>query len=193
MVDDQVKEISDFLITTSAHYSNFHPIDRFFLEPYIQQIVNLNRNDFFLYNFEHANTTYTSYLLLCLPELWEDITVDDLYTIIKKFTNDFSYFTFIYFVFKFLEINSIKMVLEISNLPSKTRKEIISYVKNQHQNFIKSETDYFFFDVGVIGVKNDAWMYNKQKLLTDKRVNPAILSLNELERYVNTVISQSSW
>src|SRR5689334_19128333 len=97
MIDDKVKEISDFLITTSALYSDFHPIDRFFLQPYIQQIVNLNRNEFLLYNFELVNTTYTSYLLLCLPELWKDITVDDLYSIIKRFTNDFSYFTFIYF------------------------------------------------------------------------------------------------
>jgi hypothetical protein len=184
MIDDQVKEVSDFLITTSALYSNFHPIDRFFLEPYVQQIVNLNRNDFLLYNFELGNTTYTSYLLLCLPELWEIITVDDLYSIIKRFTNDFSYFTFIYFTSKFLEVNSIKMVLEMSDLPIKTRKEIKSYIQNQYHNFIKSETDYFFFDEGIIGVKNDQWMYIKQKLLTDKRIEPALLNEDELKQYV---------
>jgi hypothetical protein len=188
MMDDQVKEISDFLITTSAHYSNFHPIDRFFLEPYIQQIESLDRNEFLLYNFELVNPTYVSYLLLCLPELWENITVDDLYSIVRKFTNDFSYFTFIDFTYKFLEVNSIKMILELSDLSTGTRTGINSYIQNQYQNFIKDETDYFFFDIGVIGVENDEWMYIKQRLLVDKRIEPALLSIEELKKYVEGVI-----
>lgn len=186
-MDDQIKEICDFLMTTSAHHSNFHPIDRFFLEPYIQPIESLDRNKFLLYNFELVNPTYVSYLLLCLPELWENITVDDLYSIIKRFTNVFSYFTFIYFTYKYLEVNSIKMILEISDLPIITRKEVNSYIQNQYSIFIKDETDYFYFDVGVIGVENDQWMYVKQRLLVDKRIEPALLSLDELKSYVSTV------
>ena len=100
MIDEKIKEVSDFLISRSAEESDFHPIDRFFLEPYIKQILELNRNDFLLYNLQYANILYTSSLFLCLPELWEDITVDDLVSIVKRFTNDYSYFSFIYFTYK---------------------------------------------------------------------------------------------
>ena len=144
MVDEEIKELSDFLLVTSARNSEFHPIDRFFLQPYLKQIFQLNRNDFLLYNFELRNPLYSSYLMLCIPELWDDITVDDLLNIIDRFTNDFSYFTFIYFTYKFIEIDTIKFILSLHTLPIKSRGEIISYIRNQYMNFIKDETDYLF-------------------------------------------------
>ena len=187
MINEDIKEISDYLISSSSINSDFHPIDRFFLQPYIEQILQLDRNDFLLYNFEHGNTLYTSYLMLCLPELWKDITVEDLLNIIYRFTNDFSYFTFLYFTYKYVEIDSIKLILDLDVLQTKTRTEIKSYVKNQYENFVKDETDYLFFDVGAIGVKLEEWMYVKQNLLVDKRISPALLDLKQLERYVNSV------
>jgi hypothetical protein len=191
MIDEKIKELSDFLLGSSAQNSDFHPVDRFFLQPYIGQITELNRNDFLLYNLELVNTTYSTYLILCLPELWQDITVDDLLSIINRFTNDFSYFTFIYFTYKYVEINSIKLILELCNLKPDTENAIKSYIKNQYRNFLKTETDYFFFDVGAIGVENDDWMYIKQRLLVDSRIESALLDVAELDKYITLYINGS--
>lgn len=187
MINEEVKEISDFLISKSAEESDFHPIDRFFLEPFIDQILKLNRNEFLLYNFQHANILYSSYLFLCLPELWEDIMLDDLINIIKQFKNDYSYFCFIYFTYKFIEIDSIKLILELPFINVESKNEIKSYVKNQYSNFLKSETDYFFFDVGVIGVKNEVWIDIKQRLLINSSIESSVETLEELEIYVMAI------
>ena len=188
MIGQEIIEISDFLAIKSPNESAFHPINRDFLKPYLQQIFNLDRNSFLLYNIESTSALYSDYLMLSLPELWEDITVNDLIEIINNFKNTLSYCGLISFAYKFVEVNIMKLVLELPSLTKETRKEIRSYIENQYNTFLKSETDFFFFEEGAIGVTNDEWMYIKQKLLLDNRVEPALQNLEDLENYVQSEI-----
>ncbi len=187
MIDEEIKEISDFLISKSAEESNFHPIDRFFLEPFIDQIVKLDRNQFLLYNFQYDNTLYSSYLFFCLPELWEDITIDDLISIMKNFSTDYSYFSFIYFTYKFVEIDCLKLIFGLPFLNIETKEELRRYIKSQYTNLLKSETDYFFLSDKVIGIHNEVWMSIKDKLINDSRVTSALGTMEELKFYVKSI------
>src|SRR5579863_1992449 len=105
-MNKRVMELSD-LISMKSIASSFHPIDKFFLEPYIDEIVALDRNSFLLYNLETKSNLYSTYLMLCLPELWLDITAKDLIDIIKRFTNILSFYGLIVFTYTFVEIDII--------------------------------------------------------------------------------------
>ena len=185
IVNSRIKQLSDIIAIKSGAESEIFPIDRSFLEPYLEEIFKLDRNDFLLYNLETVNTTYTIQLFLCIPELWEDISVDDLLAIIGRFTNPFSFFCIILFVHKYIEVNIIELILNLETISKETKEEIRQYIKNQYPNFLKTDTDMFLFSKKTYGENIDEWGYIKQKFLLDKRVKPAKQSIEELEQYVN--------
>ena len=187
MFSEETTEISDFLFLHGPKESNFHPIDRFFLAPFVQQIIRLNRNEFIIYNLERGYNTYTTYLFLCLPELWEDITYEDLLSIIKGCTVEASYVCLIYFTFKYVEINGLKLVLDFNGLTIRLRNNILSYVRRVYMEFIKDETDYLFLGEGGMGIFNEDWIRIKQKLLEDNRFEEAPQNQYILETYIKTL------
>jgi len=191
MTKEKIKELSDLISTKSIEESHFHPIDRYFLQPYIEKILNVDRDDFLIYNFENKSNLYSTYLMLCLPEMWSDTSIDDILRICMKFTNSFSFFGLIYFTYKYIEIDLIELILKLPNVKLSFENDIITWLKSQYFNFFKDETDLLFFEEKLIGVTNEEWMYIKQKLLIDKRVLPAHGSLDELKNYVHS-LSESS-
>lgn len=182
-MNSDIATFSDFMAVKASKEAETHPVDRYFLEPYIEKILSFNRNDFLLYNLENRSTLYSEYLMLCLPELWEDITVDDLLQMINQFTKAASFYGLILFTYKFVEIDITELVLNLESVSDDTKSNLKNYLKNQYPNLLKTETDFLFFDEGLYGIKNDSWMYIKQKLLMDNRLKPALLSLEELENY----------
>ncbi len=123
--------------------------------------------------------------MLCLPDLWNDITVDEIIELIGNFSNSFSYYSLIYFTYRYVEIDIISEIFNLSSLTYDIRIAIATYVKSQYPNFLKDESDYLFFEKDVYGMQNEDWMYIKQKLLVDGRVEPALKSLNELKYYID--------
>lgn len=192
MIDYKVKELSDLIVAKSVKEAECFPVDRYFLEPYMKSILSVNGNNFILYNFERVNTTYTVQLMLCLPELWQDIDVDDIIEIVNQFTNIFSFYAIITFTYKYIEINIINLILELDEVSDDIKHEIKKYLKSQYPNFIKTETDFLFFNDGVYGVTLNDWKYTKQRFLLDKRIEPALYSLDKLEKYITWICKSSN-
>jgi len=181
---EEIEGLSDLISAKSLEESNFHPIDRYFLNPYVERILNVDRHSFLIYNFEKKSNLYSTYLMLCLPEIWSDMSVDDILQIAAKFKNPFSFFGLISFTYKFIEIDVIKLILNLPNVKGFFKNDVIAWLKAQYPNFLKDETDLLFFEGGVIGVTNEEWMYIKQTFLIDSRVGPALMSLEELKTFV---------
>jgi hypothetical protein len=182
-MDNEIAKFSDFIAAKAANEAGYYPIDRHFLNQYIDKILTLDTNDFLLYNIESGNALYSEYLMLCLPELWESITVDDLIKMINQFTSVFSFYILIMFTYKFIEIDITELIFNLRTVSEDKKKQIKNYLKNQYPSLLKTETDFFFFDKNIYGVSNKDWMYIKQKQLIDSRLKPALLSLEELEIY----------
>ncbi len=190
-MDGSIKHLSDLIEKKATENSDFYPINRDVIEPYIYQILQLDRNEFLIYNIEQKSNLYSTYLMLSLPELWQDITVEDLIHIINSFRNVFAFYGIISFIYKFVEIDSIALVLKLTEVQPVFKDEIILFIKRQYSTFLKTETDYLFFDQGLIGVSIDEWLYIKQRLLTDNRISAALTNLNALKRYVTSLFSNS--
>jgi hypothetical protein len=184
-MDKGIIELSSMLHERALLQAECFPVDRYFLQQYIDDILSFDKNEFILHNLESCSNTYTAQLFLCLPELWEDISVDEILEISKKFTNIFSYYTLIEFTHRYIEINIIELLVQIPSLPKKIKDNIVDYlITSFYPNLIKTEGDYLFFKEGLYGVKEEVWLYIKQRLLIDKRIKPAITSVEEMAEYV---------
>jgi hypothetical protein len=186
-VDKKIREFSDFLAKTALLEAECYPIDRYFLKPYIESILQMDRNSFLLYNLEKVNNNYSIQLLLCLPELWQNITVDDIVEILYNFTNIFSFYALITFTYKYIEVNIIELILNLNKLNPTIKFEIKDFLGTQYPNLVKSEGEIFTIDESLIGVSTDDWMYIKQILLCNKKLKPAFTSLKELKAYIETI------
>ena len=66
----EVRKLSDLISERAPNEAECFPIDRYFLEEFLEEIEKVDKGQFLLYNLENLNNTYTVQLLLCLPELW---------------------------------------------------------------------------------------------------------------------------
>jgi hypothetical protein len=187
-MNEKIKDLSDLIAVKSANEAQCFPIDRYFLEQYLNDIFKLDKQDFLLYNFEKVNVNYTVHLMLCLPELWEDITLDEIIHLMRRFTNTFSFYAMINFTYRYIEIDILGLILHLECLNDSFIFQIKEYLKNQYRNLLKTESDYLFFEERLWGIDNSSWMYIKQKFLLDERVAPALQSLNELHKHIVSLV-----
>ncbi|MFN3639888.1 MAG: hypothetical protein ACK4UK_03125, partial [Flavobacterium sp.] len=123
---------------------------------------------------------YSEQLLLCLPELWDDITFESIESLLRQFTNSFSFYSFLSFTYKYLEIDIIDLFFNDNHIDILHKKNLSSYFKNIVLSLYKDHDDYFLFDNDYIGVTNEEWLNVKNRLLLDKRVKPVNLKPHDL-------------
>jgi hypothetical protein len=186
-MDNKVKELSESLAFRSLSESAYFPADRAFMQKNISDILAVNKLDFILYNLERVSNTYTIKLFVCLPELWEDIDLDDIITLINSFTNTFSYYSLIEFTYKFLEINLIDFIMSMEKTSVELKRDLKRHLKSQYPYLIKDEEDYFLFQKKIFG-DIESFRNIKERLLLDNRVKPALQSFDELKQYVEYII-----
>jgi hypothetical protein len=190
-INSEIIKLSDEIAMRSVAESECFPIDRLFLNQYINQILLVDRNQFILYNINRVNPTYTRILFLCLPELWEQIELDEIDEIADNFTNAFSFYTLIEFTYRYLEIDILERIIDKSIVKG-FYSEVKKYLLLQWDIIIKSEDeiqdltngferDYYQYDV-------ERWLYIKQRFLLDNRIQPAIQEYNYVKNRVNKLI-----
>lgn len=182
-IDIRIVQLSNLISLRSESEAAYYPIDRTFLENYLSEILSLNSAEFILDNLERGEITYTVILLAALPELWENLDVEDIINIIDQFTNSFAFYSFIIFTYKFIEVNFIDLIMKMGTVSVEQKQDIKDFLLNQFPNLTKDEDDYFLFGENIYG-SLESWRYIKQRLLLDERVSPAITSLDELKDYV---------
>jgi hypothetical protein len=190
LIGKEVKELSNEIASKAQVESDCFPIDRFFLDKYINNILTLDKQQFLLYNFELINPTYSSQLMMCLPELWIKTNADDIEELACNFTNVFSYYTLINFAYTYIEIDMITFILEMECVDVKFKKEIISYTKGVCATYFKEKDDVFFKE-NLYGITLEQLYYVKQVLLLDNRLHPALETAGELHNYLTKL--ESKW
>lgn len=186
ILNDKVERYVRKLAEDSQNESQIFPVDRMFLESRLAEIMSLDSLSFLYYNFELVNDTYVTQLFVCLPEVWTDVSLKDLIEMSDNFTNVQSYFTLLKFTYKYIEIDIIEIVLKKIKIRNYSYYEqVIEFLNNQWNLLLKSEVDFEDFEDGFIGVDLNVWKYIKQKFLIDNRVKPALLSPDDLKRFVD--------
>lgn len=150
-MNSKIIEISND-ISYRAKEADFHPINRHFLQPYFNKIMTLDKIYFLFYNIENKRSLYSTYLMLSLPEIYNNINIDDLINLIKRFTKNSSYYTIIVFAYKYIEINIIGTILTQLFINKEIKKDLVKYIEYQYISFMKDDSDYFFFNNDMFGV-----------------------------------------
>lgn len=183
VVSKRVQEFSEEIAAKAVQEAEYFPVDRYFINKYLNDILSLDRLEFIYCNLESVNNNYSVLLMACLPELWENITYEDIVRLLSNFTNTFSYYALLEFTYKYIEIDIIELVFSIKTLAADYKKQIVGYLKSQYPNFYKSEVDYFEANEGLVGIDFDKWAYLKQRFLLDNRFKPA-MQFWELKEHV---------
>jgi len=125
--------------------------------------------------------------MVCLPELWEEVNYDELDWLLNHFTNFFSFYAFLIFLHKYVEIDSLDLVFNHKLLSKSTKVEIRDHLMGQYLNLYKDEFDIEILEKGLIGVDADRWRYIKQVFLLDDRIKPVTMEPQELKNYLDTI------
>ena len=75
----------------------------------------------------YNDKNFFSRLMTCIPEVWEDITYDDLVSIICCIKGSVSLMSIVEFFYKYLEIDIFDIALTCSSIPKEERRIVISY------------------------------------------------------------------
>lgn len=186
IVSNRVKELSEELAVKARQEAEYFPVDRYFLDKYLDEILSFGHLEFIYCNLENVNNTYSVLLMACLPELWEDITYEDVDELLLNFTNVFSYYALLNFTYKYIEVDVVDHVLNLKMPSQDYKKHIINYVKTQYPNFYKSDVDYFMINEGLVGIDFGRWSYIKQSFLLDPRFEPS-KPIDKLKEYVDNL------
>lgn len=150
-----VKELSESLCNDSnIEDLEYYPMDRFYLEKYdyLERILSVNYLEFLLYNLERKNSTYTIQLFVCLPELWEKVTYNDILNLIKNFTNSFSFYALIQYTYKYLNVNLLDEIFSNENIDVKFKKDCANYFSNIIATLYINEHDYRMLTESFFGI-----------------------------------------
>lgn len=184
VVPESVAVLAEVINSEAVNESEIYPVDRKFLTKYYNQIMELNKLPFIYYNFEKGDPTYSMQLTLCLPEMWKEISVDDIEVLFISFTNIFSFYALLEFSYKYIEVDLFDLFFK-SDVSKDVKIDVKEYFINSgYPNLIKSDSDYMFLDKTVLGINYSDWMYIKQKLLIDGRIKPALQSIDEIKSIV---------
>lgn len=172
---NSVRSYSVSLVEKAMDESRFFPVDREFVMQHLEEILSFDKKDFLLVNLEFESFSYVGQLMVCLPEVWEEISVNDLLVISASFGNAFAYYNLFKFCYKYIEVNVADVMMKAAyksenvGLFIKALKESLRTVRT----FVKNDGDLEDFEDGSLNIDLAVWLKIKEQLLIDKRVNPA--------------------
>lgn len=186
-ISKQTKNLAELLWKRSSKEARFYPVDRPFLEQYLDQAKAVDPAEFVSYNLAAYPGLYATQLFVCLPELWEELSVDDILRIIESFNSEQPFYSLILFTYKYLQVDIIHLILESSKVPELKKQKIKGFLKSQYSNLILQEEELEDFEKDGLGIHLDDWVYARQKLLTDKRAKPAKRVVVDLKAEVESL------
>lgn len=191
LVTDTVKSLSDVIAIRSLDEADYFPIDRLFLNQFMEQILSFNEIEFLFYNIEKVNPTYVNLLFLCLPEIWEKISGSDLEFMIKNFTNHFSYFTIIEFTYKYIKVDIMLLLIECIKHDKDICLMVLNYLSNQRDVLVMAKEEEIDLKQGIgkefFQYNHDQWLYIRQRLLLDDRIQFTLKSDLKIKKHINAL------
>lgn len=179
--------------------------ERKFWNQFFNEIQQIGAKELLLVCMQNHESRYIIPLMLSLPELWRDFTVDDWLSIMKNVGNRPPYAMIksqigsvgvhadIMFLCKYLEIDGLDLYLNHAGATDENKFATVRYMNGFLDEFVKENSDYEdlsdsdenVFDGFTLGDLNQI----KQRLLRDERVKEFPRTENAVRQYVEDVYS----
>lgn len=161
--------------------ARFYPVDRPFLERHLEQVKTVDPVEFISYNLTTYPSLYSSQLLFCLPELWQELTTTDILELIESLRTEQALYTLILFTYKYLKVDILQLILDQPNIDSLVKEQIKNFLKAQFYHLILQEEEIEDLAADELGTSLTDWLYVRQKLLTYEGLKPAKQNLADLK------------
>lgn len=161
-----MKKYIDFLVKELERKKNISDAGVSFFVAYKADILKQDKLVFLIDCFNHSeiNYKYMQYLLLTIPEVWKDFSLDDWKFIIRNVKRKSKYkvlyddegcFEDIKFLFKWIEVDSVDLYRNDSKINERDKNILDRVIKSYAYDIYKdpehSNLDYEWFEEGVYG------------------------------------------
>lgn len=165
------------------------PVDRLAILPVIEDINGLTKEARIALIIEASNffndKSFFTRLMTCLPELWINISFEDINIIITSLKGTVSLMSIVEFFYKYLEIDIFDLILECRHLPINERKLLISYYTQNFAFLLKhNRVDQKWYTEKRMGITLEPMMLLKGIFLKDDRFQEALIDKSMLEKHL---------
>ncbi|KXX69239.1 hypothetical protein [Flammeovirga sp. SJP92] len=178
-----LRELSQEIYSNASEKAYFYPVDRNFIQIYLGRIRLCNNFEFIIYNLNNYPETYSVQLLTCIPEIYEEFSLNDWSEILTR-SSTFGVFSAIEFLFKYLEINAFKLYFDLPQVSIKDKKTVVDYFVECGMFLFKDEDDYQDFEEGYLAELNTL-ISIKEKMLINSKLYSAFTQKKDLYTYLD--------
>jgi hypothetical protein len=160
----KVEKMSFKLFDIDLSEVKFLPIDRFAIEPYLNEIKKLDYLKFIVFNFKWFPESYVHRLMVCLPEIFERITYKDLIKIANRVNEPLPIISFLNFIQLFLGVDHLA-VINATDIHKTIKQKVLVHV-NKTDPLHRVEIKSTFITKEKVGI-NLSDFYRALKLLKE--------------------------
>lgn len=178
--------------------SSVLPLSRRFILPYLPQLMKADKIELLAYSFKNFDRGENESFLLCTPELWQSMKLEDWAALIKLlsprpaisiFDPTGSYSDMI-FLIKWLNLDGLKFALSLDCLNAEDKQQICHYCRANISFLQRNHEDFEDFD-GETWCFADSLLSYRSKLLTqEQRLLPIYSDEISFQNYVDEIWNQ---
>lgn len=179
-------------IFDKAYKNGIFPITREFLLPYIPQLKNINSVDLLEFIIENLDHRESIFFLLCIPEIWESIDIEDWKNIMQSvsprqklslFNPNPNYSDIVFFI-KWLNLDGLKFALSL-NISLQDKQNICEYCRAKASNLIFSEDYIEDFDDKIVCDIKHLYKYRNKLMNKSKDIEPSYHDEKSFLEYID--------
>ncbi len=164
------------------------PVDRYSVFPLLSAINKFNHVEKLTFIVEasnyYNNKNFFPRLMTCLPEVWEDISYEDVLQMISQVKGNVSLMSIVEFFYKYLEIDIFDIVLHDEHLSIEQKKHLISYYADRFSFLLRDDNvDKRWYSEKIMGITLEPMMLLKERFLKDHRFVEALTDPTEMKPY----------
>jgi hypothetical protein len=189
-------EVANKIYSESWEDSEYIPLCRNFLLNRSKEILSFDSTDFIKYNMENFYSGYCIHLLLCLPELWLNFSLQKWLSLSKSINRNKNYklmdaneatFDDIKFLCKYIGLNLLPIYTQDKSLDISIRSITLDFFKKQPYLLVNNKDDNEFIKSEYCNTKKIIDDYSKK--LKKEHPNLSIKSNNidNIEKMLNQI------
>ncbi|MGE5657474.1 MAG: hypothetical protein ACM37W_12780 [Actinomycetota bacterium] len=174
------------------------PLSRRFVLPYLPQLMKADKLELLVYSFKNFDRGENESFLLCIPELWEFMKIEDWTNlinllsprpIITVFDSTGCYSDIIFFI-KWLNLDGLQFALSLDSLNAEDKQQICHYCRANVSFLQRDHEDFEDFDGKILCLADSLLNYRSKLLAQEQNLLPTYSDLVSFQNYVDGICHQ---
>jgi len=174
------------------------PLSRSFILSYLPELMKADKLELLAYSFKNFDKNENQCFLLCVPELWELMKIEDWATLMELMSprptigifDPTGCYSDIIFLIKWLNLDGLQFSLSLNCLDAEDKQKICQYCR-ANASFLQPEHENFEdFDGEILCLADSVLSYRSKLLAQDQLLLPIYFDEMSFQKYVDGICNQ---